>query len=149
MPKSSSAAAHPAISRLPLFLFEALGSLACGFYGNYIFFLFRDRHGFGDFGNLGVASLMGLVTALASWQGGRFAQKQGCYRAMFLGLAGLIAALAVGGMFRQLPVQLAVLIVWTASQFIIWPALEALVTETGGHLSRARTVVIYSVVWAA
>jgi hypothetical protein len=53
-------------SKFPLFVFEALGSLACGFYGNYVFFLFRDRHGFGNLGNLGVAALMGLVIALAS-----------------------------------------------------------------------------------
>jgi hypothetical protein len=33
----------PVRSKVLLFVFEALGSLACGFYGNYIFFLFRDR----------------------------------------------------------------------------------------------------------
>lgn len=136
-------------SKLPLFAFEALGSLACGFYGNYIFFLFRDRHGFGDLGNLGVAALMGLVIALASWQGGRFAQRSGCYRSMYLGLWGMIVALTVGACFSPLAVQLIVLVAWCASQFLVWPALEALVTDGRSGRARAHLVGIYSVVWAA
>jgi len=135
-------------SKLPLFVFEALGSLACGVYGNYIFFLFRDRHGFGDLGNLSVAALMGLVIAVAAWQGGRFAQRQGCFRAIFLGQGGMMAALCLGALLPQLPVQLAVLVLWTASQFIVWPALESLVTEGEDRTGRARLVGIYSMVWA-
>lgn len=140
---------RPISSKSQLLVFEALGSLACGFYGNYIFFLFRDRHGFGNLGNLGVAALMGLVMALASWQGGKFAQRKGCIRTMFSGLVGMIVALVCGAIFPQLPVQIAVLILWTASQFVVWPALEALVTEGEGGAARANIVGIYSVVWAA
>jgi predicted MFS family arabinose efflux permease len=135
-------------SKLPLFVFEALGSLACGFYGNFVFFLFRDRHGFGNLGNLGVAALMGLVIALASWQSGKFAQHRGCLRTMVAGLSGMIVALVIGAFFSSLPVQLAVLVLWAASQFMVWPALEALVTEGSGGAARAHLVGIYSVVWA-
>lgn len=136
-------------TKYPLFVFEALGSLACGFYGNYVFFLFRDRHGFGNLGNLGVAALMGLVIALASWQGGKFAQRRGCIRTMHAGLFGMIVALAVGASFSSLYVQLAVLVFWAASQFLVWPALEALVTEGASGPARAHLVGVYSVVWAA
>jgi predicted MFS family arabinose efflux permease len=136
-------------SKLPLFVFEAMGSLACGFYGNYVFFLLRDRHGFGNLGNLGVAALMGLVIALASWRGGKLAQRHGCVRTMAAGLVGMIAALAVGACFSSLPVQLAVLVLWAASQFMVWPALESLVTEGVSGSARARLVGIYSVTWAA
>jgi predicted MFS family arabinose efflux permease len=135
--------------KLPLFVFEALGSLACGFYGNYIFFLFRDRHGFRDLGNLGVAALMGLVIALAAWRAGKLAQRRGCVRTMASGLFGMIAALAIGACFSSLPVQLAVLVLWAASQFMVWPALEALVTEGTSGAARAHLVGVYSVVWAA
>ena len=135
-------------SKLPLFVFEALGSLACGFYGNYVFFLFRDRHGFGNLGNLGVAALMGLVIALASWRSGKLAQRRGCIRTMFSGLLGMIVALVIGAFFPSLPVQLAVLVFWAASQFMVWPALEALVTEGAGGAARAHLVGVYSVVWA-
>jgi predicted MFS family arabinose efflux permease len=136
-------------SKLPLFVFEALGSLACGFYGNYVFFLFRDRHGFGDLGNLGVAALMGLVIALASWRGGQLAQHRGCIRTMRAGLLGMVVALAIGTFFPSLPVQLAVMVLWAASQFVVWPALEALVTDGVSGPARARLVGIYSVVWAS
>ena len=119
-------------SKLPLFVFEALGSLACGFYGNYVFFLFRDRHGFGNLGNLGVAALMGLVIALASWQSGKLAERKGCLRTMHAGLFGMILALAVGASFSSLPVQLAVL-----------------VTDGASGAARAHLVGVYSVVWAA
>jgi predicted MFS family arabinose efflux permease len=139
---------RPIPSKLPLFVFEALGSLACGFYGNYVFFLFRDRHGFGNLGNLGVAALMGLVIALASWRAGKLAQNRGCIRTMFAGLLGMILALAAGAFFPSLPVQLAVLVFWAASQFMVWPALEALVTEGVSGRARAHLVGVYSVVWA-
>lgn len=135
-------------SKIPLFVFEALGSLACGFYGNYVFFLFRDRHGFGNLGNLSVAALMGLVIALASWRAGKLAQHHGCFRMMVAGLLGMMAALGIGAYFSSLPVQLAVLVVWAASQFMVWPALEALVTEDASGTARAHLVGIYSVVWA-
>ncbi len=139
---------RPVPSKLPLFVFEALGSLACGFYGNYVFFLFRDRHGFGNLGNLGVAALMGLVIALASWRSGKLAQDRGCTRTMVSGLLGMIGALAIGAVFSSLPVQLAVMVVWAAAQFMVWPALEALVTEGASGAARAHLVGIYSVVWA-
>ena len=128
----------PATNRLPLFVFEALGSLACGFYGNYIFFLFRDRDGFGDQGNLGIAALMGLVIALASWQGGRFAQRRGLVRTMHLGLWGMIIALTIGACFAPLAVQLAVL-VWAnslASMLAVGAALWAFTFRCVGGRGR-------------
>jgi MFS family permease len=67
---------------------------------------------------------------------------------MFLGQCGMIVALCLGALFPALPVQLAVLVLWTASQFIVWPALESLVTEGEDRAGRARLVGIYSVVWA-
>lgn len=135
-------------SKIPLFVFEALGSLACGFYGHYVFFLLRDHHGFNDLGNLGAAALMGFVIALASWQSGKLAQRRGCFGTMQIGLCGMIAALTTGVFFQALPVQLVVMIVWAASQFMIWPALEAMITDGVSGPARARLVGIYSIVWA-
>ena len=139
----------PAASKRPLFVFEALGSLACGFYGNYVFFLFRDRYGFGNLGNLGVAALMGLVIALAAWQGGRFAERCGCFKAMFVGLWGMMVSHCIGVCFPALAIQLAVMVFWAASQFIVWPALETLVSGSTGGPARARLIGVYSVVWAS
>ncbi len=135
-------------SKLPLFAIEALGSLATGFYGNFVFFRFRNDYGFGDLENLLSAALMGLVVALASWWGGKIAQRHGCFRCIAFGLVGLVLSLLTGFSFPQLPLQLLVLVTWTASQFVIWPALEALVTDGCVGNGRARIVGIYSVVWA-
>ncbi|MFM7182519.1 MAG: MFS transporter [Verrucomicrobiales bacterium] len=53
-----------------------------------------------------------------------------------------------GSFFPALAVQLAVMVIWAASQFMVWPALEALVTEGAKGPARAHRVGIYSVVWA-
>jgi AraC-like DNA-binding protein len=92
---------------------------------------------------------MGLVIALASWRAGKLAQHRGCIRTMVSGLVGMIVALVIGACFPSLPVQLAVLVFWAASQFMVWPALEALVTEGASGAARAHRVGVYSVVWAA
>lgn len=98
---------RPVLFKLPPFVFDALRSQACGFYGNYIFFLFRDRYGFGDLGNLGVAALMGLVIAVASCTAGKLAQRRGCIPSIFVVLFGMMMALAIGAHLLSLPVQLA------------------------------------------
>lgn len=131
------------------FVFEALGSLACGFYGNYVFFLLRDRYGFGNVGNLGMAALQGLIWALASWQGGRFAQRFGYYTGLRAGLLGMGAALLAGVWLEALTAQISVLVMWTASTCFVWPALEALVSEGETDITLPRQLGIYNVVWAA
>ncbi len=135
-------------NKLFYFVFEALGSLSCGFYGNYIFFLLRDRYGFGNAGNLGVSALQGLIWALASWQGGRFAQRFGYFTALRVGLGGMTAALLAGAWLQPLMAQIAVLLVWTASSCFVWPALEALVSEGEAERELPRRLGIYNVVWA-
>lgn len=135
-------------NKLFYFVFEALGSLGCGFYGNYVFFLLRDRYGFGNIGNLGISALQGLIWALASWQGGRFAQRFGYFTALRVGLIGMAAALLVGVWLQALIAQAVVLVVWTASTCFVWPALEALVSEGETDQELPRQLGIYNVVWA-
>jgi len=131
------------------FVFEALGSLACGFYGNYIFFLLRDRYGFGNLGNLSVSALQGLIWAVASWQGGRFAQRFGYLAALRVGLLGMGLALLAGACLPELMAQVTVLLVWTAAACFVWPALEALVSEGESAQALPRQLGIYNVVWAS
>lgn len=135
-------------NKLFYFVFEALGSLGCGFYGNYVFFLLRDRYGFGNIGNLGISALQGLIWALASWQGGRFAQRFGYFTALRVGLIGMAAALLVGVWLQALIAQAVVLVVWTASTCFVWPALEALVSEGETDQQLPKQLGIYNVVWA-
>lgn len=130
------------------FVFEALGSLACGFYGNYIFFLLRDRYGFGNIGNLGISALQGLIWAIASWQGGRFAQRLGYFNALRVGLLGMGLALLAGGCLQALVAQVTVLLIWTVAACFVWPALEALVSEGENAQALPRQLGIYNVMWA-
>ena len=136
-------------NKLFFFVFEALGSLSCGYYGYYIFFLLRDRYGFGNIGNLGVSALQGLIWALASWQGGRFAQRFGYFTALRVGLIGMTTALLAGVWLHILIAQLAVTVVWTASACFVWPALEALVSEGETAEELPRQIGSYNVIWAA
>jgi len=135
-------------NKLFYFIFEALGSFACGYYANYIFFLLRDSYGFGNVGNLGISSLQGLVWALASWRGGLFAQRRGYFTALRSGLLGMIVALVAGICLKSLAVQIAVLVVWTASSCFVWPALEGLVSEGESAQRLPRQLGIYNVTWA-
>lgn len=126
-----------------------MASLACGLYSNYLFFLLRDRYGFGNVGNLGISALQGLVWALASWQGGRFAQRFGYAAAIRVSLGGMSAALLAGAWFRALAAQIAVVVLWTAASCFIWPALEALVSEGTTERELPARIGVYNVVWAA
>ena len=127
---------------------EALGSLGTGYYCSYIFFLLRDRYGFGNAGNLSVAALQGLVFAVAAWQGGKFAQRRGYFTAVRLGFAGMIAGLLAGSLLSSLAAQLLVLVFVTASMCLIWPAMEALVSEGENAQSLPGRVGIYNATWA-
>ncbi len=123
--------------------------MACGFYGNYIFFLLRDHYGFGNIGNLGISALQGLIWVVASWQGGKVAQRFGCFTGLRLGLIGMIAALLGGIWLGSLVAQIIVLVIWTASSCFVWPALEALVSEGETAPELPRQLGIYNVVWAS
>ena len=49
-----------------VFVLEGIAALATTFYGTYVFFLLRDKYGFGNVGNLSVAALQGLMGAVAA-----------------------------------------------------------------------------------
>ena len=55
----------------------ALNTFATCYYSNYLFFLLRDRFGFGNRENLWVSALHGLIYTVAAVQCGRFAQRRG------------------------------------------------------------------------
>jgi predicted MFS family arabinose efflux permease len=132
-----------------LFVIEALGSLACGFYGEYFYFMLRDRYGFSNFGNLSVSAIQGLIFAVAAWQGGKFAQRFGYVTGLRTGLVGMTVALVAGGLFSTLPVQLLIFMVWTAGMCFVSPAQEALISHGESVATLPRRVGIFNVVWAS
>lgn len=136
-------------TKIICFALEGLNSFAGTYYLFYLFFLMRDEYGFSNRGNLFLTAAHGCVYLFASWQGGRFAQRVGYFRALRLGYAGMAVALAVGLLTPGLTGQIIALLAWTIPLCLIWPTLEALVTEGEDFRGTARMVGIYNIVWSA
>ncbi|HEU5397622.1 MAG TPA: MFS transporter [Verrucomicrobiae bacterium] len=135
-------------TKFSCFALEGLNSFATVLYFNYLYFLMRDRFGFGNKLNLELAAFLGLVYAVAAWQAGKFAQHRGCYNALKLGFSLMAAAFAAGGILKTAAGEIAVAAVATVGMCFIWPALEALVSEGESAARLPRAVGIYNVVWA-
>ena len=140
---------HSRKSKTIFFVVEGLNALAAAYFYSYVFFLLRDRFGFGNLGNLSSSALSGLVYVLAAWQGGRFAQRFGYFTALKTGYAGLVVCLALGALVPSLPAVLLVLVGWTATVCFTWPALEALISDGVGDDALPRNIGIYNVIWSA
>jgi predicted MFS family arabinose efflux permease len=139
---------HTRKSKTTFFVLEGLSALAASYFGNYVFFLLRDRFGFGNLGNLSVAALGGLVYTFASWQGGRFAQRFGYFTALKTGLVGMMLCLAMGTHFALLPMVLLAFVGWMTAMCFTWPALEALVCDGVSDGDLRKNIGIYNLVWS-
>jgi predicted MFS family arabinose efflux permease len=140
---------HTRKPRAIFFVLEALNALATSYFNSYVYFLLRDRYGFGNLGNLLAAALGGFVYMFAAWQGGRFAQRFGYFTALKTGFGGLAVCLALGAVVPSLPTVLLVLVGWTTTVCFTWPTLEALVSDGASDAILPRNIGIYNVVWSA
>lgn len=140
---------RPGQLKFGYFTLEAINSFAATFFLFYLFFLMRDEFGFTSRNNLLLTAAHGLVYIFASWQGGRFAQRFGYFAALKLGFAGMAVALGLGFVGTSAVMQVLALALWTVPLCLIWPALEALVTEGESFQNTARMVGRYNVVWSA
>ncbi len=130
------------------FTLEALNSFAGTFFLFYLFFLMRDEFGFSTRDNLLLTALHGFVYVFASWQGGRFTQRFGYFTALKLGFAGMGGGLSLGLLVPGVTGQVLALLGWTLPCCLIWPSLEALVTEGEDYHGTARMVGRYNIVWS-
>jgi len=130
------------------FALEALNSVAATIFLNYLFFLARDELQFTSRGNLLLTALHGAVYIVASWQGGKLAQRYGYLWALRAGFLGMTGALVLGWLLPGLGGLVLALVLWTVPLCLTWPSLEALVTEGEDLPGTARMVGIYNVVWA-
>jgi predicted MFS family arabinose efflux permease len=125
-----------------------VNAVATPYFTNYIFFLLRDRYEFGNLGNLATSALGGLVYALASWQGGRFAQRFGYYLSLKTGFGCMAICLALGMLVPSLPAALLAYVGCMAAVCFTWPALEALVSDGDADGLLQRNIGIYNLVWS-
>jgi len=131
------------------FVLEGLNSFVTTFYLYYLYFFMHTQFGFGNKANLTLAALNGLVYMLASWFGGRFAQRAGYFTALKLGFAVMLVALAAGTRLDSATGHVLVMVVTVAGVCFTWPALEALISEGESLPGLQHNVGIYNVVWAA
>jgi predicted MFS family arabinose efflux permease len=124
---------------------EGINSFATVIFFNYLYFFFRDQFGFDNKHNLALAALIGLIYTLASWQAGKFAQRNGSFTALKIGFGVMAAGLAVGSQLHFVAGAIAAACVVNVGMCFIWPVLEALVSE---GTNPARAVGIYNITWA-
>jgi predicted MFS family arabinose efflux permease len=127
---------------------EGLNSFGTVLYFTYVYFLLHAKFGFGDMANLAVAALLGLVYAVAAWQGGKFGQRHGNFAALKLGFGLMAVSYLVAS---QLPTAIGQIIgaaLVSLGMCFTWPVLEALISEgeTPAHIPHA--VGIYNITWA-
>lgn len=142
---------HAPKSKTVFFVLEGLNSLTSSYFGNYVYFLLRDDFKFDTLGNLSAAALCGFAYMLASWQGGRFAQRFGYATSVISGLGGMAASLVVGAIgmgFHCLFLILPAFLGFMASMCFVWPALEALVSDGANGRDLQKNVGIYNLVWS-
>lgn len=136
--------------KIVCFTLEGMSSFAATFYFNYLFFFLRDNFGYGSRQNLWVSALHGFIYLFAAWQGGRFGQRHGYFKALKLGFGGAAAALLVGALFTgSLAAQYVTIVGYTVMICFTWPALEALISAGADETELPRLIGIYNVVWAA
>lgn len=130
------------------FVFEGLNSFGTTFYFYYLYFFMQSAFGFGNKANLGLAALNGLIYMVASWWGGRFAQRFGYFTALKLGLGVMIGSMIAATQINSALGQVLVMCVMTTGTCLTWPTLEALVSEGESPAGLQRMVGVYNIVWA-
>ena len=131
--------------RAGCYTIEGISSFATVIFFNYLYFFFRDRFGFDNKHNLALAAFIGLIYTIASWQGGRLAARFGYFTALKTGFGIMAAGLFVGSQLHTATGIIAAVCVTNAGMCLIWPTLEAMVSE--GTVA-ADAVGLYNITWA-
>jgi predicted MFS family arabinose efflux permease len=125
-----------------------LNIYAVAYYFNYLFFHLRQDFGFGNRENLLFAALNGLIYVPASWYGGKFTQRHGCFAALKVGLTSLVVLLGLGACLEGLVAQTCIMVLWTIAICFTWVPLENLASEKETRAGLAHMVGLYNVVWS-
>jgi len=130
------------------FILEGLNSFATVQYLYYFYFFTEKAFGFGTKANLAAAAFNGVLTAIGSFFGGRFAQRYGYHKALKLGFFVMMTSLAIGSQLSSPMAHLCVMGTMVLGMCLTWPTLEALVSEGEPKGRLEKMVGMYNVVWA-
>ncbi|MFO1475037.1 MAG: MFS transporter [Verrucomicrobiota bacterium] len=131
------------------FALTAMNTLAASYFFNYLFFLLRDRYGFGDEQNLWVSAVYGFIYIFSAWQCGKFAQRRGFRTSLKVGFTGVLVLMIAGLFADSIPALMALLAVYSVVLLFTWPALEAIVSANESRAGMQHMVGIYNCTWSA
>jgi MFS family permease len=131
------------------FVIEGLNSFTTVYYFYYFYFFMQKQFGYDNRANLLLAALNGAAYAVFAYFGGSFAQRFGYFRALKLGFAIMILALAMGLQISTAPGHIAVMVLTVLGMSLTWPTLEAIASEGETRAGVQHMLGIYNVVWAA
>jgi predicted MFS family arabinose efflux permease len=134
--------------RVCCYTLEGLNSFSVVLFTNYLYFFLAHQFGFDDKLNFAVAAGLGFTYIIASWQGGRFAQRSGYFLALKTGYSLMIVGLIAAYLLHPVMGKILAAVLVTLGMCCIWPTIEALVTigESASRLPKA--VGLYNITWA-
>ncbi|HOW68708.1 MAG TPA: MFS transporter, partial [Verrucomicrobiota bacterium] len=115
----------PGSAKTGVFLIEGINAFATSYYGSYVYFWMKHRFGFSQADNLALSALIGFIYIGGALWGGRYAQKQGYFPALRLGIGLMSGGLLCAALIHNIPGQLAGVAIWTLGMCLMWPTLEA------------------------
>lgn len=130
------------------YVLEGANSFATAYFFNYALQRVQRELGFGDMQTLLLCVLHGLIYIPGSVYGGRFAQRQGYFRALQVGFGLEFLGVGVAWWFGGGWAHVVGISIWTLAMCFVWPVLEALVSEHEPRDRLPNRVGVYNVVWA-
>jgi MFS family permease len=146
--QSSPPGTNPPRGKAGYFVLEGMNSFATVYYAYYLYFLTQQAFGFGNRANLALAAVNGLVCMVASFLGGKFADRFGYFTALKLGFGTMMLGLLAGAQLPSFTAQIVIMAIFVVGMCFTWPTLEALVSHGETSASLPRIIGIYNVVWA-
>ncbi len=134
--------------KIGVFTLEGLNAIPLAVYFMYIFFLMRDRFGFGDMENLLFGGFGGFVYMVFSAVGGRVAPRFGYLNTITVSLALMVAVFPCGLMVHSLWGQILIHTIGVAGMAFVWAPLESLAVQGEPKHRVQKMVGIYNLVWS-
>lgn len=131
-----------------LFVIEGMNALSTVYFFYYIYFLMKERFGFGALENLILAAVLGLIYGTMAIFSGRFAQKKGYLVVLRFGTALMLAAFFMETVATSLPAVLGLMMMGSVGMCASWPALEALISDGEPPARLQGLLGTYNVIWA-
>ncbi|HVU99753.1 MAG TPA: MFS transporter [Verrucomicrobiae bacterium] len=125
-----------------------MNSFGTVYYAYYLFFFMRQSFGFSNKQNLMLSATYGAVYTVASFFGGRIAQRIGFSRALKIGFSVMALSLLAGWHAHTAAGQVLVMCGVVVGMCFTWPTLEALVSDGETPVSLPQKIGIYNLVWA-